>query len=50
MNKMPISKLWVDGLREKGEGEGLIDLWGFGHLKKALEIVISVQMSHFPIF
>ena len=36
--------------KEGGIGGGLVALKFFGHLKKASELTISVQMSPFPIF
>ena len=51
VNKMAISEFWSGDFREKTSmGGGLGALQFFGHLKRALEHLISVKMSPLATF
>ena len=51
MSKMAISEFRSDDFGEKmSVGGGLVALQFFGHLKRALELLISVRMSPFVTF
>ena len=51
MNKMVISEFWSGDFWEKmSVGGGLGTLQIFGHLKRALELLISVRMSPIATF
>ena len=45
LNKMAIPKFWYGGLGKNERGRGLGALQFFGHIKRALELLISASMN-----
>jgi hypothetical protein len=51
LNEMAISKFWLGDFRKTmSVGGGQVALQFFGHLKRALELLIPVQMMPITIF